>query len=387
MASLIKRIFPLPALLLYPVAVFLCLPQVKAWAESRHVLHAAYLLIVAFIFTYIIMPVVIEAGLRFGIVDAPDEARKQHAGVTPLTGGLAIFIGFCTTILLNFHFSLEMKAILSGGALIFVTGLIDDRYGLSAKVRLAIQLIATAILIYFGVRVTFIPNELGGVFTECIITALWIVGITNSMNFIDGMDGLAGGTGIIYAFFFATVAGLTRQWYMLFLAVAIAGACAGFFPHNFRIKKPARVFLGDSGATFIGFMFASMAILGEWGPSIIDILVPVLIMSVLIFDMTLTTIVRITTGEVRTFDQWIHYTGRDHFHHRLMALGVTEKQAAMIFFAVSICFGIESLTLLFSNLSNSILILVHSIILFILLGFILVRRSAGKPEKAGNACP
>jgi len=387
MASLIKRVFPLPVLLLYPVAAVLCLPQAKAWAESRHALHAGYLMLVAFVFTCIIMPIAMEAGLRFGIVDAPDEARKQHTGVTPLTGGLAIFIGFCATILLNFHFSLQMKAILSSGALIFVTGLIDDRYGLSAKVRLAIQLVATAILIYFGVRVTFVPPELGGVYVECVITALWIVGITNSMNFIDGMDGLAGGTGIIYAFFFAAVAGLTGQWYMLFLAAAIAGACAGFFPYNFRRTKPALVFLGDSGATFVGFMFASFAILGEWGDSIIDILVPVLIMSVLIFDMTLTTFVRITTGEVRTFGQWIHYTGRDHFHHRLMSLGVTEKQAAMIFFAVSICFGIESLTLLFSNLSNSILILIHSVLLFILLGFILVRRSAGKTEKAVRSCP
>jgi UDP-GlcNAc:undecaprenyl-phosphate/decaprenyl-phosphate GlcNAc-1-phosphate transferase len=168
----------------------------------------------------------------------------------------------------------------------------------------------------------------------------------------------------------------------MFFAAAIAGSCLGFFPYNFRKGKPARAFLGDSGATFLGFLLASFAILGNWGNSILDIAVPVLIMSVLIFDMSLTTIVRIATGEVRSFGQWLHYTGRDHFHHRLHGLGISQKQAAILFFAVSICFGLQAIAILFANTTIAILILVQSALSFLILGVVLVTKgSAGNEQR------
>ena len=149
----------------------------------------------------------------------------------------------------------------------------------------------------------------------------------------------------------------------------------GFFPYNFRLKKPAKIFLGDSGANFLGFLLASFAIVGQWGDSIIDLMVPVIIMSVLIFDMTLTTIVRIRSGEVKNFGEWIHYTGRDHFHHRLSGLGINPKTAALLFFSVSICFGLEAIALLFSSVWISLVILAHSVLVFIILGIILVHKN------------
>jgi UDP-GlcNAc:undecaprenyl-phosphate/decaprenyl-phosphate GlcNAc-1-phosphate transferase len=158
----------------------------------------------------------------------------------------------------------------------------------------------------------------------------------------------------------------------MLLSITIAGSCAGFMIYNFRRGKPALIFLGDSGSTFLGFLLASFAILGNWGTSIIDIVIPVLIMSVLIFDMTLTTVLRIYKKEVRSFSEWVRYTGRDHFHHRLAGLGITKAQSTMIFFGISICFGVEALAILFADVLVSLLILLHSILTFIIFGLLLV---------------
>jgi UDP-GlcNAc:undecaprenyl-phosphate GlcNAc-1-phosphate transferase len=198
------------------------------------------------------------------------------------------------------------------------------------------------------------------------------------MNFIDGLDGLASGSSIIYSGFFALIAFVTKQYYFLFMSIAILGSCFGFFVYNFRKGKPALAFLGDSGATFLGFLLASFALLGEWGESIVDIVIPILIMSVLIFDMTLTTVVRIYSGEVKNFSQWLHYTGRDHFHHRLLDLGIGKYSATWLFFGVSFCFGIEALAILFSNVLVSVLILLHSILVFAIIGIILVLRNKNR---------
>ena len=308
----------------------------------------------------------------------------MHAHATPLTGGLAIYIATMVVLLVNFHFSIELKAIVFSSSLIFFMGMADDKFGLPAAFRLLVQIAASMILIVFGVHISFIPDFLGGIYVESILTMIWIVGITNSMNFIDGMDGIAAGTCIIYATFFAVIAGILRQHYFMFMAIAIAGSCLGFLPFNFRRGKPARIFLGDGGATFLGFLLASFAILGEWGPSFIDLAIPVLVMSVLIFDMCLTTIVRIYNREVTTFGEWLHFTGRDHFHHRLKDLGIDQRNAAYIFFAVSICFGLMAMAVLFANQLTAILILAHSALVFILMGYILVLRTGGKSPAPGK---
>jgi len=357
---------------IYLALAFLLIPAVHLFAETNTMLYAGYLGVLGFLCCFAIMPIACLGAEKLRLVDAPDEARKTHAHPTPLAGGIAIYVAFMVTILLNFHFSEEMKAIVAGGTLIFIVGLADDAVGLSARVRLVAQLAAAGLLVAMGVHVTFVPNWLGGIFTETVITLIWIVGITNSMNFIDGMDGLAGGASIIHGFFFGLVALLTQQAYMMYLAVAIAGSSLGFIPYNFRKTKPAAVFLGDSGATFLGFVLASFAILGDWGESFVDLAVPVLIMSVLIFDMTLTTVVRITSKEVRSIGEWLHYTGRDHFHHRLADLNVGKRNAAWLFFSVSVCFAIEAVIVLYAETTAALLVLLHSIIAFTILGIILV---------------
>jgi UDP-GlcNAc:undecaprenyl-phosphate GlcNAc-1-phosphate transferase len=369
------KMFSIQRIFAYCLFAVLFLPSVHHLVENRNIINSGYLLLLSFLIAYILMPIFIECAHKIGLVDHPDEARKQHANPTPLIGGLAIYIAFIITLLLNFHFSEELKAIAIGGSVIFFLGLADDIWGLSAFVRLLVQIAASLFIVFYGVRMTFVPDVLGGIYTETVLTVIWLIGITNSMNFIDGMDGLASGSCIIYSGFFALIAFITKQNYFLFMSIAIVGSCFGFFIYNFRRKKPALAFLGDSGATFLGFLLASLAILGDWGNSVLDIVIPILIMSVLIFDMTLTTIVRIVTGEVRTFGQWLHYTGRDHFHHRLVDLGITRHQATWLFFGVSVSFGVEALAIMFANVLVSVLILIHSILVFAIIGIILVSRN------------
>lgn len=348
------------------------IPAVRHSLETTLLLQSLHLVALSFLICYIIMPFCIILGKKFGIMDEPDEERKKNMISTPRTGGIAIYASFVATILLNFHFSVEVKVILFTSTIIFFLGLIDDRWGVPANIRLLVQLAASLVLVWFGIHMTFVPAWLGGIVTETVMTVVWFIGITNAMNFIDGMDGLAAGSSIIYSFFFGLIAIITQQGYLMLLSIAIAGSCAGFFIFNFRRDKPALVFLGDSGSTFLGFILACFAIQGEWGKSIIDIVIPVLIMSVLIFDMTLTTVLRIYKKEVRSFAEWVRYTGRDHFHHRLASLGLTKSQSTMIFFGVSICFGVEAMAILFADVLVSVLILLHSILTFIIIGLLLV---------------
>jgi UDP-GlcNAc:undecaprenyl-phosphate/decaprenyl-phosphate GlcNAc-1-phosphate transferase len=368
-------------LLAYACIVTLLLPWVQTAAERSIALYWTYLFCCSFLFSFVVVPAAVFFGKKFSLTDAPDSERKYHAHTTPLTGGLAIYFAFVICIMINFQFSLQMKAILVGSTIIFFVGLLDDRFSLPAWVRLVAQIVAASLLIAFDVRISFIPDYLGGVYVETIITMIWLIGITNSMNFIDGMDGLAAGTSMIYSIFFAIIALVSHQFYLMFLSVALTGSSLGFFLYNFRPGKHALLFLGDSGATFLGFLLASFAIMGDWGASgMTDILVPVLIMSVLIFDMTLTTIIRIGTGEVKSVGQWLAYTGRDHVHHRLLTLGYSKTVAAIIFFAVSIAFGLEAVVMFLAPVRLSIIILLHSILAFIIIGFILAAKTNGKPK-------
>jgi UDP-GlcNAc:undecaprenyl-phosphate GlcNAc-1-phosphate transferase len=350
----------------------LLLPQTYHFTDAHPALYTLYLLMLAFLLSYLLTAACIWLGPRLGFVDHPDGGRKQHKEPTPLTGGVAIVTAFVAVLLINFHFSTEMKAILTGSLLIFLVGLIDDRWGLSARIRLLVQVIASLIVIFYGIRISFVPEYLGGVVTETIITIIWLLGITNAMNFIDGMDGIAGGTSITQAIFFALIAYATQQMYMMYLAIALAGSCLGFLPYNFRTNRPARIFLGDNGSTFLGFLLACIALLGEWGASIIDAIVPVLIMSVLIFDQSLTTFLRIYRGHVRSFADWINFTGRDHFHHQLGAIFASKVLAFVVYHSVNVCFGLAALAILFSNTAVALIVLLHTVLAFIIMGMILV---------------
>jgi len=230
-------------------------------------------------------------------------------------------------------FSLELKGVAIGATIVFVLGLIDDFKSVPAKLKLFVQMIAVAIMIHYDVVAHFLPNVWWGELFENLITFMWMLGITNSMNFFDGLDGLATGLTIICSAFLGILAIKTMQPYLVLLSVALAGSCLGFLPYNLRYKKPAVIFLGDAGSTFMGFMLAGMILMGGWGGEdpIKAYAMPMLIMGIFIFDMVYTTVSGIASKKVINLNEWLEFTGKDHLHHRLTSLGLSAKQTVFLF--------------------------------------------------------
>lgn len=302
-----------------------------------------FLLVFSFLLAYFLTLVFRRMATRFKILDHPEE-RKIHTQPIPLLGGLAIYIAYVVTIFLNFSFSVELKGVILGGTVILIIGLIDDVRELSATWKLTAQLLATGILIAFGVRLSFLPNNWWGIGGEVVLTLIWIVGITNAVNFFDGMDGLATGAIALCSLSFFIVALLTQQPYLAYLTIALAGSCLAFLIFNF---KPASIFLGDAGSTFLGFTIAGIAVMGGWAKDNpkVALSLPLLILSVFIFDLIYISISRIYRGRVKNLKEWIEYTGKDHFHHRLVDLGLSETQAVLFIFLITACLGISGINL------------------------------------------
>jgi len=302
-----------------------------------------FLLLFSFLLTFILTKAVRRVALKLKILDYPDE-RKIHRGPMPLLGGLAIYISYATTIFLNFSFSIELKGVIIGGTIILLVGLIDDIKKLPATWKLVSQVLAASTLMMFGVKLDFLPYTWWGNAGEIILTIIWVVGITNAVNFFDGMDGLAAGLAAICSLSFFVVAQITHQPYLGFLTIALAGSCLAFLKFNF---KPAIIFLGDSGSTFLGFTLAAIAVMGGWAehnPKV-ALSLPLLILSIFIFDMVYITIARILSRRVRSFKDWIEYTGRDHFHHRLVSLGFNEIETVLLIYLIAACLAIGGISL------------------------------------------
>jgi UDP-GlcNAc:undecaprenyl-phosphate GlcNAc-1-phosphate transferase len=299
-----------------------------------------------------------------------------------------VYAAFAATVLYNFSFSDELKGVALGSTLIFGLGVVDDCKGLPARIKLLVQLMAVAILIRYGVVISFLPEGLWGNMGEWLLTAFWVVGITNAVNFLDGMDGLAAGMCGIIAVFFGLVALQNNQSYMVYLALPLVGGCLGFLPYNFRLRRPAAIFLGDGGSTFLGFTVAALAVMGDWaGDHAVRLIVPVLILGVPIFDMSFTTFMRVKNGQVRSLREWIEYTGRDHFHHRLADLRIGNHTAVLVIYIVTFWLGLSALALKNTTGLNAVLQVAQSVVIFVLLGFfmIFVQRKYAEIEAGGSA--
>ncbi|MBD3425632.1 MAG: undecaprenyl/decaprenyl-phosphate alpha-N-acetylglucosaminyl 1-phosphate transferase [Candidatus Omnitrophica bacterium] len=313
------------------------------------------------IFTWI----AIRVARKFDIMDRPTE-RKVHSEPVPLLGGLAIYAACMLAILLNFHFSLALKGVVIASSIMLVSGLVDDINDLPAWMRLIIQLVCAVIVIMFGVRLNIIPDHLPfAVLLEGVITVIWIVGITNALNFLDGIDGLAAGLMVIASGTFFIIAYQTAQPYFAFLSAALAGSSLGFLLFNFN---PAKIFLGDAGSSFLGFMIASLAVMGEWAENkpIVALSIPLLILALLIFDMIYISVSRIAQGRVRTFREWIEYVGKDHLHHRLMWLGFTQRQTVFFIYLVSLVFSLGALALHKATTVQALLLLLQGIMILVI---------------------
>jgi UDP-GlcNAc:undecaprenyl-phosphate GlcNAc-1-phosphate transferase len=291
----------------------------------------------------VLTPVMIMLAHKYRVLDIPSE-RKIHTRPVPRLGGAALLIGFWIVALLNLPWNKEFTAIICGGTIISVMGIMDDVKSLSSRIRLIGQLVASFLVIWAGLIVSFMPKTWWGHLIAGIITVLWIVGIVNALNFADGLDGLASGMTFIASAFFFLIAIYLGQPQVACVAAILAGCCLGFLIWNF---KPAKIYLGDGGSTFLGFILACLALYGGWSHDgfIVALGIPTIILGVLIFDMFYITIARIKNGSVKTFQEWLDFTGKDHFHHRLMSLGFSEVMAVVFIYIVCLVLGMNVLVL------------------------------------------
>jgi UDP-GlcNAc:undecaprenyl-phosphate GlcNAc-1-phosphate transferase len=326
------------------VAIVLAPPTRRALAATAF--GWIYLMSVAFAVAFFAVPVMRAYARWRGVLDQP-AARKVHQVATPLLGGAAVYFAFAVTVIANFQFSMQLKGVVLGASLVVALGIVDDVAELPAWFKLLGQIAASAVAMLYGVVLTVVPDRLpGAAVVNTLLTLLWVLAVTNAIQFLDGMDGLAAGLGAIAGVFFSVTALLTDQRYLMFLSAALLGACLGFLPYNFR-PRGASIFLGDSGASFIGFTLALLAVMGEWAQNdpLVALSVPMLILGVPLFDIAFVSIARVVTGKVHSVRHWLAYTGKDHIHHRFEALGLTKVQSVLLIYCIAGTLGLSALLL------------------------------------------
>lgn len=321
-----------------------------------------FLAFLTMLIALLITPLTIKFSTKLNALDNPNK-RKIHQLPIPTLGGLAIFISFMLGLLIiqpsgDYHI-----AILCGGFIILVLGFFDDLYTLTAKAKFLGQIIAAVIVVFGGgLQAEFINLPFGGQvefgFLSTVITLLWIIGITNAINLIDGLDGLAAGISAIALFSIAGMALIMGNIYVMTMALILFFSILGFLPYNFF---PAKIFMGDTGALFLGFMIAVLSLLGFKNVTIVSFIIPIFILAVPIFD----TLIAMT----RRFVQGRPMTSPDssHLHHRLLRLGFTHKQTVIFIYALSGMFSLVAILFSMSTVWGSILIGMISLLVFQLL--------------------
>ncbi len=313
--------------------------------DNRLVAYVILALLVALVFSFLMTPVVRTFAYKVGAIDVPKDSRRMHKVPTPRLGGLAIFIGFMISTLLFVPMTPEMKSVLLGAVVIVVLGVVDDSVALPAKVKFIIQIAAALIPALNGVTIQAFSNPnifssnlywmLGGLSVP--VTVLWIVAVTNSVNLIDGLDGLANGVSTISATTMLVIALLLGEADVSIVLAALVGACVGFMPYNFN---PAKMFMGDTGAMFLGYILATMSIQGLFKYyAVISFVVPFLILGLPIFDTSFAFFRRLAHGQSPMRPD------REHIHHRLIDMGLNQKQAVATLYVVSAILGLSAVVL------------------------------------------
>ena len=314
-------------------------------------------LIAAAVVSLISTPVVRSLAFRIGAVDVPKDNRRMHNHPIPRMGGLAIFFGFMLSVLVFLPLSEQLRSMLMGAVIIVILGIFDDIYALSAKLKFAVQIAAALIAVLGGNRILFLSNpnvfssepfwELG--WLSYPISILWIVGITNAVNLIDGLDGLACGVSTISSMTLLVIALIVSEPEVAVLMAALAGACIGFLPYNLN---PAKIFMGDTGSTFLGFILASVSIQGLFKfHMIISFAVPFLMLGLPIFDTCFAILRRVAKGQSPMAPD------RGHIHHRLIDMGFTQKQAVATLYIISAILGLSAVVLTTSGTAKAMLFL------------------------------
>lgn len=323
-----------------------------------------YAFIVALVISYILTPFVKRLAWKTGAVDIPKDERRVHTKPIPRIGGLAIYIAFIVTVLITMPVTDNIKGVIIGGTLITILGVLDDIYNLPAKIKLLGQVAAAGILVYFGIKVEWVTNPLGDMVylgkLSIPITIFWIVGVTNTLNFIDGLDGLAAGIASIASFTLMLVALNEGLGPVVILTAALAGGAVGFLPFNFN---PAKIFMGDTGAMFLGYILAAISVMGAIkSATAIALAVPILALGLPIFDTAFAILRRAINGYP------VMKADKDHLHHRLLAIGLTQRQTVLIMYSISAALGMSAIALSEMGLLQAGFILIVLITLLVIAG-------------------
>ncbi|MFH1995735.1 MAG: MraY family glycosyltransferase [Candidatus Omnitrophota bacterium] len=320
-----------------------------------------YILLFSFAIAYALTPMIRLIARRMKIYDYPNR-RKIHKRPVALLGGVSVYLAFMIPLCFNLAAPSPLQGIMIAGTIIFIAGLMDDVKKLPASTRLVTQVLAAVILIIYDVKVSFLPVSFLGNIGESVLTVVWIVGITNAMNCLDGVDGLAASLGIIIAGCFFAIAYSTDQPWFGYIAIALVGGLLGFLKYNL---SPAKIFLGDAGSTFIGFMLACVAMLGTYAENgKVSLFIPLLVLGIPIYDMCMTTILRVRKGVVKNVVDWLKYAGKDHFHHRLIDLGFGPRGIIALMGGLSLWLGLSAIVLRDSDIQDALLLLIQAAIVF-----------------------
>ena len=300
---------------------------------------------IAIIISFLATPLVKARAYKVGAIDVPKDGRRMHKTPIPRLGGLAIFLAFLLSTLLFAEIDRQMKGILMGAVIIVILGVLDDIMTLRALPKFFIQILAASIAVYHGCVIQFVSNF--HLFSDTLyiilgwlsvpVTIIWIVAITNAVNFIDGLDGLAVGVSAISAGSLLVIALMVAEGNIAIVIAALLGACIGFIPYNFN---PAKIFMGDTGSTFLGYILATLSIQGLFKMyAIISFAVPFLILGVPIFDICFAFLRRIAKGQNPMI------ADRGHVHHRLIDMGFSQKQSVAITYMITAILGLAAVVL------------------------------------------
>ena len=311
-----------------------------------------FTLVLCFLLSLILTPLVKKVAIAIGATDRPDP-RKVHQKIMPRLGGLAIYISFMIGFLVLGLVNDRTTPIIMGSFIIIITGILDDKFQLSAKVKLMGQILASLLVVLNGVVIEYINIPFGGQlelgYLSIPLTILWIVGITNAINLIDGLDGLAAGVSSIAMITISGMAFLKGDLFVFSLGLILLASTLGFLVHNFY---PAKIFMGDTGALFLGFMISVLSLLGFKNVTMISLVIPVIILAVPISD-TFFAIIRRFVNKTP-----ISEPDKSHIHHCLLRNGFSHRQTVLLIYAMAAMCGLTAFIFSQATLRGALLVII-----------------------------
>jgi len=294
--------------------------------------------ILAAVLALILTPLAIKLAGKWGIIDYPGD-RRVHKVPIPRFGGAAIYLSFWLAVFLNIDVTKMIIGIFLGSTIIFIVGIVDDIKGIRPLYKLLWQLLSVIVLIFFGLSVPEMTLPFIGTvnlgFFGYVFAVLWIVGLVNTVNISDGLDGLAAGICFIAALILFWSANRIEQMPASVLMLTLAGVTFGFLFYN---SNPAKIFMGDSGSMFLGYIIGAVSIWGQLKTAtVLGVVFPLLVLGMPLIDLVFAIIRRKWKGLS------IARADRGHLHHRLLDAGMTQRQAVYILYAISACFGIAAI--------------------------------------------